>query len=107
MINSKKIYSITLVLLFLVFFILTLFTYLLKTSANIDGQITYHDHLVDMQLINKSFDNFLLKKSTFINYDDINLKITNFDKTIEKINAINDVDLFIHLGNLTKNSYQE
>jgi len=111
MINMKKIDSITLVLVFLVFFILTLFTYLLKTSANIDEQITYHDHLVDMQLINKSFDNFLLKKSTFINYDDINLKITNFDKKIDFIDAPDAHGLFKkNYSNIVsdiKNSFEE
>ncbi len=32
---------------------------------------------------------------------------TNFDKAIEEINKIQDVDLVIHTGNLTKNSYKE
>ncbi|MFX1409168.1 MAG: metallophosphoesterase family protein [Promethearchaeota archaeon] len=34
-------------------------------------------------------------------------KFTNLDKAIEKINKIQDVDLVIHNGNLTKNSYKE
>jgi len=31
----------------------------------------------------------------------------NFDKAINKINKINDVDLVVHAGNLTKNSFKE
>ncbi|MFX0070249.1 MAG: hypothetical protein ACFFAO_04080, partial [Candidatus Hermodarchaeota archaeon] len=34
-------------------------------------------------------------------------KITNFDKAIDIINTINDVDLVVHTGNLTQNSYKE
>ena len=34
-------------------------------------------------------------------------KITNFEKAINKINNIKDVDLVAHIGNLTKNSYEE
>ena len=34
-------------------------------------------------------------------------KKTNLDKAIELINKINDVDLVIHAGNVTKNSYKE
>ena len=32
---------------------------------------------------------------------------TNFDIAIEKINKIKDVDLVIHMGNVTRNSYKE
>ena len=34
-------------------------------------------------------------------------KITNFDRAIEKINKIKDIDLVIHTGNVTQNSYKE
>ncbi|MHA2006468.1 MAG: metallophosphoesterase family protein [Promethearchaeota archaeon] len=34
-------------------------------------------------------------------------EITNFDRAINKVNTIQDVDLVIHTGNVTKNSYQE
>jgi 3',5'-cyclic AMP phosphodiesterase CpdA len=34
-------------------------------------------------------------------------EITNFDRAIEKINKINDIDLVIHTGNVTQNSYKE
>lgn len=34
-------------------------------------------------------------------------KITNFDRAIEKINKIKDIDLVIHAGNVTQNSYEE
>lgn len=33
--------------------------------------------------------------------------VTNFDKAIDYINDISDVDLVVHTGNLTKNSYKE
>ena len=34
-------------------------------------------------------------------------KTTNFDKAVEKINTLQDIDLVVHSGNLTKNSYKE
>ncbi|MHA2035243.1 MAG: metallophosphoesterase family protein [Promethearchaeota archaeon] len=34
-------------------------------------------------------------------------KITSFDSTLEKINNIKDIDLVIHTGNVTENSYKE
>ncbi len=33
--------------------------------------------------------------------------VTNFDKAIERINKISDVDLVVHTGNVTQNSYKE
>ncbi|UCD01385.1 MAG: metallophosphoesterase [Promethearchaeota archaeon] len=32
---------------------------------------------------------------------------TNFDRAIERINSLNDVDLVVHVGNVTQNSYKE
>lgn len=32
---------------------------------------------------------------------------TNFDKAIKKINTLNDIDLVLHLGNVTRNGYKE
>ncbi|MHA2280909.1 MAG: metallophosphoesterase family protein [Promethearchaeota archaeon] len=34
-------------------------------------------------------------------------KITNLDRAIEKINTIQDIDLVMHTGNVTQNSYKE
>ncbi len=34
-------------------------------------------------------------------------QFTNFDRAIEKINTIKDIDLVIHTGNVTHNSYKE
>ena len=36
-----------------------------------------------------------------------NKSVTNFDNAIDYINDISDVDLVVHAGNLTKNSYKE
>lgn len=47
-----------------------------------------------MKIIDKSFDNFLLKKSTFINYDNINLKTTNFRNKIIFLDSEESYKLF-------------
>ncbi|MFX1357393.1 MAG: metallophosphoesterase family protein [Promethearchaeota archaeon] len=39
--------------------------------------------------------------------EDAEDKITIFDRAIEKINQVKDVDLVVHAGNLTRNSYKE
>lgn len=94
MINVKKIDSITAVLVFLIFFIITLFVYLVKIGENIEQYDSYHENLTDMRLIDKSFDSFLLKKSTFINYDNINLEMINFYKIIDFADASDAHRLF-------------
>jgi len=71
----------------------------------INRMINYYNPR-DVNSEEKAYCKFIQLGNTLISEHSEN-KITNFDKTIEKINAINDVDLVIHLGNLTKNSYQE
>ena len=83
----NKIDRIIALLLFFIIFLGVLFTYLIKIDSNINEHGFYHDNIIDMKLIDKSFDNFLLEKSTFINYDSINLKITNFKKKIKLLDS--------------------
>ena len=83
----KKIDRITALLIFFIFFLGVLFTYLVKIDSDINEYGRYRDNVVDIKLIDKSFDNFLLKKSTFINYDNINLKIENFKKKINFLDS--------------------
>jgi 3',5'-cyclic AMP phosphodiesterase CpdA len=54
----------------------------------------------------KPFCKFIQLSNSLISKQS-NTKITNFDKAIEEINKLSDVDLVIHTGNLTKNSYKE
>ncbi|MFX0002212.1 MAG: metallophosphoesterase family protein [Candidatus Hodarchaeota archaeon] len=49
---------------------------------------------------------FIQFSHSLINEESEN-KITNLDKTIELINQIQDVDLVVHTGNVTQNSYKE
>ena len=87
MMNSKSIDRITALLLFFAFFLTMLFFYLKKVEHNINEYMTYHDSVVELKLINKSFDNFLVKQSTFINFDEINLKVTDFRKEINTLDS--------------------
>ena len=54
----------------------------------------------------KPFCKFIQICGTFFSQDSQN-KITHFDKAIKKINAFQELDLVVHLGNLTANSYKE
>ncbi len=64
----------------------------------------YHPREINPQ--EKPYCKFIQLCNTLNSENSIN-KTTNFDKAIEKINEITDVDLVIHLGNLTENSYKE
>lgn len=94
MLKVKKVDSIIALLFFFIFFLSLLLIYLIKISNDIDEYNRYHDNIVDLKLLDKSFDNFLLKKSTFINYDDINKKIHNFEKRIEFLDSRYSHQLF-------------
>ena len=83
----NKIDRITALLLFFIFFLGALFVYLIKIDSNINEHSLYHDKVMDIKLIDKSFDNFLSDKSTFINYDDINMKIADFEKKIKFLDS--------------------
>ena len=49
---------------------------------------------------------FIQMSQSLINEESEN-RVTNFDKAIERINKIGDIDLVIHTGNVTLNSYKE
>lgn len=90
----KQVDFITALLLFFIFFLAILFSYLVKINKHVDEYTTYHDHTVELKFLDKSFDNFLLKKSTFINYDFINSKIVSFENNFNFLDSKNAHKLY-------------
>ena len=65
-----------------VFFIIIIFVYLYIMDYHLKRYSQYHDSVGKLEILNKEFDNFLLKKSNFINYDNINKNIQSFKNNL-------------------------
>ena len=66
-----------------VFFLILLFAYLFKIDNDVKHYDMYHDWIVQLKITDKEFDNFTLQKLAFINYDRINQKTDDFEKTLK------------------------
>ena len=60
----------------------------------------------ELKLDEKPFCKFIQISNTLLSRESEHKK-TSFDRAIEEINKIQNIDLVIHAGNLTKNSYAE
>lgn len=94
-------------LLFFALFILLLFSYLIQVNNSIKEYDLYQSTLTEIKLLNKSFDNFLLKRATFVNYDSINRDMLKFQKKIDFLDSSYSLALYgeeykLHLENLKK-----
>ncbi|MEA2111490.1 MAG: EAL domain-containing protein [Campylobacterota bacterium] len=74
---------ITSLLLFFTLFLFSLYAYLVKVNNNIVEYDMYHNAMSELKILDKGFDNFLLQKASFINYDDINGHIEQFEDKVE------------------------
>jgi len=90
----RKVDYITSLMLFLIVFLGILLIYLIKIDRNMKDHDLYYNTIVNMKLLDKSFDNFLLKRSTFINYDTINLQLKTFEKNIHFLDLPSSHQLF-------------
>jgi diguanylate cyclase (GGDEF)-like protein/PAS domain S-box-containing protein len=82
----KKVDAITGVLLFFILFLLLLVAYLSKLDNNIKLYGVYHEKMIELELIDSRFDNFLLQKSSFVNYDKINNYVNTFENNLLFLN---------------------
>ncbi len=83
----KKIDSITLLLCVFIVFTISLFIYLVRIDQHIQRHIEYHDAVMQLRILNKNFNNFLLSQATFINYDRINRSVNTFESNLEFLNV--------------------
>ena len=82
----KRIDNVMILLFLFLFFIGIIIIYLIKIDTHVQKYHSYHDSISELQVLNKGFDNFLFTKSTFINYDNINKEIFEFEKHIKYLN---------------------
>ncbi|MHA2180055.1 MAG: metallophosphoesterase family protein [Promethearchaeota archaeon] len=76
-----------------------------SSSQEIHREVNYYLPL-EIKKNKKPLCRFIQLSHSLIN-EGMENKITNFDRAIEKINSIKDIDLVIHTGNVTQNSYKE
>lgn len=81
--NFKKYDSISIVLLFFTLFIIILFVYIIQINRHIKSFSSYNNSVNQLKNINKDFDNLLLQKGNFINYDIINQRILDFEENLK------------------------
>ena len=92
--KNKIIDPITKVLWLFIALIFILYLYLNKVNSYIENYSSYNDTLNELKIIDKEFDNFLLQKSSFIDYDKINKSIVIFDANIDFLNSKSSNKIF-------------
>ena len=94
-----------------VFFLFLLFAYLFKIDNDVKNYDKYHGWIVQLKIMDKELDSFILQKLTFANYDKINNKMNTFEKTLGLLQSSDISSTFdIHLnGNMDdiKAAYDE
>ncbi|MHA1986045.1 MAG: metallophosphoesterase family protein [Promethearchaeota archaeon] len=76
-----------------------------SSMQEIHREVNYYLPL-DINKNEKPLCRFIQLSHSLIN-EKMENQITNFDKAIDKINKIEDIDLVIHMGNVTQNSYKD
>ncbi len=82
----KKIDAVAALLWIFIFFIIVLFVYLNKINSYSDNYSMYNNEVHELRSINKDLNNFLLQPASFVDYDNINKKVIDFDEGIEFLN---------------------
>jgi len=70
-----------------VLFLFLLFAYLFKIDDDVKHYDQYHDWIVQLKLIDKELDSFIVQKLTFTNYDSINAKTNDFETIIAALQS--------------------
>lgn len=92
--DKRRIDLVYLLIIFFIVLISALSLYLVKVNDTINSDIKYKKALSELNLINKDFENFFFKSTTFNNYDNINKKIKKFENIIKFLEQKNKHNLF-------------
>ncbi len=76
-----------------------------NSKRKIHRQVNYYLPL-EIEQDQKPICKFIQLSHSLIN-EQLENERTNFDRAIERINTIKDIDLVVHAGNVTQNSYKE
>jgi len=93
--NEKK--RVDLVYALIIFFIILislLSLYLVKVNNIIESDIKYKNALSELNLLDKGFENFFYKSTTFNNYDNINKNVEKFEEIVSFLESNNKHDMF-------------
>ena len=101
--NKTKYDPISILLFFFIVFMSIMFVYLTKINTNINKHMASRDAVSELQIINKKFDNFIYQQIAFVNYDKINLDISNFEKQLHFL----DVKEYLFLIKNIKKDYDK
>ena len=85
--NSKRIDGFIIMLLAFMVLLGLLFVYLLKIESDVKHYNSYRDSIEKLKILDKEFDNFMLQKLSFINYDIITAQMDNFDTVLGALEA--------------------
>lgn len=85
--SYKKIDSITITLWIFILLVIILFGYLAQVNKHINNFANYNDHVNELKILDKDFDNFLLTQAVFTNYDIINESILKFNNNIDFLSS--------------------
>ncbi|MEA3331713.1 MAG: EAL domain-containing protein [Campylobacterota bacterium] len=92
--HKKKIDVVVALLLFFMLFLLALFVFLVKVDSDAKRYSSYDYAVSELKLADKSFDNFLLQQTTFVNYDLINRELSKFEVNMNFLNSKDVAGLF-------------
>ncbi|MCW8837772.1 MAG: EAL domain-containing protein [Thiovulaceae bacterium] len=77
--------SVYVLIVFFIVLVFALALYLIRANSVIENDTKYKKTISELYLLNKSFDNFFLKSTTFNNYDIINKDIKRFEQKLEQL----------------------
>jgi ABC-type transporter Mla MlaB component len=81
----KQLDIITTLLLGFGLILVFLYLYLIKIDRNIKNYSSYHNSITELKILDKEFNNFLLHKLTFTNYDTITAETGRFCEKLDTL----------------------
>ena len=86
-IRTKHVDSFIAMLLAFMLLLGLLFIYLIKIESDIKNYNNYRDNIETLKILDKEFDNFMLQKLSFINYDIITTQMNDFETVLSSLEA--------------------
>ncbi|QOP41215.1 EAL domain-containing protein [Sulfurimonas marina] len=90
--KTNNIDSVSVLLTLFIFLLSLVFYYLYKIEQSVENYHTNHNKLIDMQLLNKGFDDFSLSSSELSNYNLVNAELEKFSKLLIELKNNIEVD---------------
>ncbi|QFR49154.1 EAL domain-containing protein [Sulfurimonas lithotrophica] len=109
--TKNKTDTVYVLIIFFIVLISALSLYLIRANSIIQSDTEYKKIISELHILNKGFDNFFLKSTTFNNYDLINKNIKDFEEKLEILSTKNKntvfKDKYNDLLNRLKNDFKD